>query len=395
MSTLRAGIADFGILCAAGDDRAACLASLQAGRRFAPTMYRAKTTGQMLPVAAVTTPLPTLPAALASFQCRNNAMAAHILAQIQPAIDQCLARFGPTRVAVVVGSSTSGLDETERAHRQRQQNGHLPPGYHFEHQHAMGSLASFIAQATGALGPAYTHSTACASSARAMLSAAALLHADVADAVITGGIDTLCDLTVNGFHALGALSDAPMNPLSAHRTGLNIGEGGALFVLTRDEAPLVLLGGGESMDAHHMSAPDPTGLGARLAMERALQSAGLAASDIAYINLHGTATPANDAMETLAVRDLQSAAPISSTKPMTGHCLGAAGAVEAALCCLAIAAPNPAMPPHIYDGAYDPALPPLHVVSAGERFSGRYILSNSFAFGGSNCALVLGSEVAS
>ncbi|MDB5772035.1 MAG: 3-oxoacyl-[acyl-carrier-protein] synthase, FabV inferred for pathway, partial [Burkholderia sp.] len=246
-------------------------------------------------------------------------------------------------------------------------------------------------------GPAYVHSTACASSGKALASAARLINMGVCDAVITGGVDSLCAFTVAGFASLESVSVERCNPLSANRNGINIGEGAALFLISREPAAVSLLGWGESSDGHHMSAPDPSGKGATMAIERALTHAGIAATEIDYVNLHGTATVQNDAMESRVIHALfGDAVPVSSTKPLTGHALGAAGAIEAGLCWLAMQDWNTEgeLPPHLWDGIVDPALPFLRVAQAGCSIGRplRHALSNSFAFGGANVALVFGRE---
>jgi 3-oxoacyl-[acyl-carrier-protein] synthase-1 len=217
------------------------------------------------------------------------------------------------------------------------------------------------------------------------------------DAVLAGGVDTLCAFTVAGFAALESVSATRCNPLSRNRNGINIGEGAALFLMSREPATVTLLGWGESSDGHHMSAPDPAGVGARLAIERALARVDIAASEIDYVNLHGTATVQNDAMEARVIDELfGDRVPVSSTKPFTGHTLGAAGAIEAGLCWLAMQDDNPRgkLPPHLWDGLADPGLPVLHVVEPGDSLGRplRRALSNSFAFGGANATLVLGRE---
>jgi 3-oxoacyl-[acyl-carrier-protein] synthase-1 len=245
----------------------------------------------------------------------------------------------------------------------------------------------------GVAGPATVISTACSSSAKALASAARLLRAGLADAVITGGADSLCRFTVAGFTALESVSEARCNPMSINRRGINIGEGAALFLMTREPGPVRLSGWGESSDAHHISAPEPEGRGALAAMRAALERASVTPSEIDYVNLHGTATPLNDAMESRAVHALLGGSvPCSSTKPLTGHTLGAAGALEAAFCWLALHDnPRGRLPPHWWDGEADPALPALSLVKPGQELGRplRAVLSNSFAFGGSNAALLL------
>jgi 3-oxoacyl-[acyl-carrier-protein] synthase-1 len=325
---------------------------------------------------------------------RNNQLALAALERIRPSVDAAITRYGAGRVGVVVGTSTSGVAATEAALAARLQTGALPDGFHYGQQE-MGSPAALLARELAIGGPAYVHSSACSSSAKALASAARLIRMGLCDAVVTGGVDTLCGFTVAGFSALESVSAARCNPLSAARNGINLGEGAALFLMSREPAAVALCGWGESSDGHHMSAPDPGGGGARLAMREALRRAGIEPADVDYINLHGTATVQNDAMESRAVADLFGLeVAVSSTKPFTGHTLGAAGAVEAAFCWLAMQDDNPAgkLPPHLWDGAPDPALPALNVVRPGMRLGRplRWALSNSFAFGGSNATLVFG-----
>jgi 3-oxoacyl-[acyl-carrier-protein] synthase-1 len=336
--------------------------------------------------------LPPLPESLSRFECRNHRLTLAALKPLLPEIEMAKAKFQPHRIAVVAGSSTSGIDSSETALFELKAGRPVHASYNYEDQHEMGSLARFIATVAGTSGPAYTVSTACSSSARVFLSAAELLHAGLCDAVIAGGADALCQLTLNGFDALASLSAARCNPLSENRDGLNIGEGAAFFLLTREDAALRFLGGGESDDAHHMNAPHPEGLGAEAAMRQALRDAALEPGDVGYINLHGTATPLNDAMESKAVaRIFGTTVPVSSSKPLTGHCLGAAGAVEAALLCACLSSDR-IPPPHLWDGKRDPELPALRLVpESGAAPAGGAWMSNSFAFGGNNCSLLFGT----
>ncbi len=294
-------------------------------------------------------------------------------------------------MAVVLGVSTAGLDEGVTAVRQVHAGFGWPAGYDYALQE-MGNAAQCVAQQLGTSGPAYVISTACSSGAKAIATGARLLRSGLADAVVAGGGDALSGFTIAGFSALDAVSAERCNPLSANRKGINIGEGAALFLMGRDEGPVRLAGWGESADAHHMSAPEPGGRGAAEAMQRALARAGVAAADIDYVNLHGTATGQNDAMESLAVhRVLGPDVAVSSTKPLTGHALAAAGAIEAAFAWHTLV-DNPAgrLPVHWWDGVVDPALPALRVVAPGAALGRpvRHVLSNSFAFGGSNAALL-------
>jgi len=326
------------------------------------------------------------------WRTRNNAMVDHLLAQIRPAVDHAMQRTTPLRVAVVIGTSTSGIREGGNAIRALHAGGALPQDFQYAQQE-LGSPAEYLATQLGATGPAYTISTACSSGAKALASAARLLRAGMADVVVAGGADTLCPFTIGGFSALEAVSAQRCNPFSRNRAGINLGEGGALFLVSREPGPVRLSGWGETSDAYHMSAPDPTGKGAAAAMAQALSRAGLAAAEIDYLNLHGTATAQNDAMEALATEAVLGLdVPASSTKAMTGHTLGAAGAVEAGLLWLSLV-DNPAgrLPPHWWDGERDPALPPIRLAGPAEALgrAPRHLMSNSFAFGGSNISLIL------
>lgn len=393
MSGVTVYLNECGIVCALGADR-----EQVRGRLFAadsgvlPTERH--TPGRVLPLGVVDVVLPGVAQHGLAARSRNNQMALAALAQIRPAVEQAIARYGAGRVAVVIGTSTSGIAETEGAIRQHVAGDGLPETFHYGQQE-MASPALMLADELGIDGPALVHSSACSSSAKAMASAARLIRMGLCDAVLTGGVDTLCGFTVAGFSALASVSAQRCNPLGADRDGINIGEGAALFLMTAQPAAVALRGWGESSDGHHMSAPDPEGGGARLAIAAALARAGITASLVDYVNLHGTATPQNDAMEARVVADLfGDTAIVSSTKPLTGHALGAAAAIEAALCWLAMQDDNAEglLPPHLWDGMRDESLPPLRLALPGTRL-GRpldWALSNSFAFGGSNAVLLFG-----
>src|SRR5277367_4675426 len=281
-------------------------------------------------VGVVPSMLPLVPPRLARFDCRNNRLALAALNEIEEYVASITERLGPHRVAVVMGTSTSGIAEGEVAVAQRIASGRWPEGFSSSCQE-IGNLAAFVADYLELEGPAYTVSTACSSSAKVFASAQRLIEAGMCDAAVVGGADTLCRTTLGGFDSLEALAHDYCNPFSRNRDGINIGEGAAVFLMSRETSPVALLGAGESSDAYHVSAPDPEGIGAALAMSRALEHSGLAPGDIDYINLHGTATPLNDAMEARAVTGIfGDRIPCSSTKPMTGHMLGAAGANEVA-----------------------------------------------------------------
>lgn len=332
-------------------------------------------------------------AALAS---RNNALLAAVFEAIRENVAAAVARFGPARVGVVLGTSTSGIAEGEAAFAVFRQSGAWPAGYHYRRQE-LGATAEFLANYAGLSGPAYTLSTACTSSGKALLAARRLIRSGVVDAVVSGGADTLCKLTVRGFAALEATSKGLSSPFTAARDGINLGEGAALFLVTREPAPIEFLGGGEASDAHHISAPDPEGRGAERALREALADANLAPEDIAYVNLHGTGTVLNDAMEAALMARVfgEGRVPVSSTKPLTGHTLGAAAAMELGICWLLLSGYNPGrrVPGQVWHAAPDASLPRLAFTTAASELpqaKERAVMSNSFAFGGSNVSLIIG-----
>lgn len=339
--------------------------------------------------------LPLVPDRLLRWDCRNNRLALAALRQIEEAVWNAARRFGKDRIAVVMGTSTSGISDGEEALAYRLRHGTWPNEFRYSRQE-IGNTAEFTAEYFGLSGPAYTVATACSSSAKVFGSAVRLINAGICDAALVGGVDTLCRLTMNGFASLEAVADGYCNPFSRNRDGINIGEGAAIFVITREPAPVALLGIGKSSDAYHITAPDPEGAGALTAMQAALDAAQRHVPDIDYINLHGTGTRLNDLVEGRVVAALfGSNVPCSSTKGMTGHMLGAAGANEAALLWLALQLDysGGALPPHVWDGEADPEIPALDLVETGRSLAcgpRSAMLSNSFGFGGSNATLVLG-----
>lgn len=375
------------------------MAPLLAGCRDGLVTTDAWRPGQPCALGLVRGELPEVPEALAEYTSRNARLLLAAAGQIAAPIAELKARYGAARIGVVLGTSTSGIERGETAMRDRARHGAFPADFHY-HQQAINTCAPFLARALGLQGPAWTLSTACSSSANALLSARRMLALGLADAVIAGGADSLCRLTVQGFSALEAVSDQPCNPFSVHRNGINIGEAAALFTVCREPGPVALLGGAACSDAHHISAPQPDGRGAAQAMQQALADAGVDPAAVDYLNLHGTATRQNDAMESRAVQTVfDGPGPAaSSTKALTGHTLGAAGALEAAFCWMLLGESNTpdetgrrALPPHCWDGQADPELPPLNWVQSGSRVRRLDVcLSNSFAFGGNNVALVLG-----
>jgi len=340
----------------------------------------------------------TLPEALQAYDCRNNRLTLMGLETdgFGQRVREAIQRYGRDRVGVFLGTSTAGILQTELAYRRRDPaSGALPTDFRYRTTHNAFSLAEFTRDHFGLEGMAMAISTACSSSAKVFAAAGRQLALGTIDAAIVGGVDSLCLTTLYGFASLQLTSTQPCRPYDGARDGISIGEGAAFALLERanDPAPgtVLLQGVGESSDAYHMSAPHPEGLGARLAMEAALRSAGLQAGDIGYINLHGTSTPANDSAEGKAVSALfGDTVPGNSTKGYMGHTLGAAGAIEAILCAMALT--DGRLPGSPGTGSLDPAIP-IRYQLHGADAPLRHALSNSFGFGGSNCSLVLGVAV--
>ncbi len=337
-----------------------------------------------------------LPGELASLDCRNNRLAWLALQQdgLPALVEQLKQRHGAARVAVVMGTSTSAIGATEEAYTRLERDGEgarFPADLRKPRIHTPHSLGDFVQLATGLEGPCVTVATACSSSAKVFAQAARLIEAGIVDAALVGGVDTLCGSVLFGFNALQLVAPEPCQPFDARRVGMSLGEAGGYAVLERADAGssgLQLLGYGESSDAHHMSAPHPQGLGARMAMQAALQLAGIDAADVGYMNLHGTSTPANDGIEAAAIDALFPAAlHASSTKGWTGHTLGAAGIVESAIALLALS--DGLLPGTLNSEIPDPACGP-QIRFDNARADISYAMNNSFGFGGNNCSLVFG-----
>lgn len=399
---MAAYLSALGLNCALGQGKQAVATALFRGDGSGMRLQTGWVADRALTVGAVPGELPALPALPGHPPSRNNQLLLAAALEIEAELRAAISRFGAERVGVVLGTSTSGIEEASQSIAAYLNQGELPAHYDYAQQE-LAAPANFLSDWLGLRGPCFSISTACTSGARALLSAQRLLNLGVCDAVICGGVDSLCRLTLNGFSALEAVSAERCKPFSANRNGINIGEGAALFLMTRapmSQEPIVLLGGGASSDAHHISAPQPEGLGAQAAMRKALAAAGLQPEQVDYLNLHGTATQHNDAMESHAVAALFPAGvACSSSKAMIGHTLGAAGALEAAFCWLTLSAYNPQqlLPPHLWDGQADPALPALNLVQPGTPLSGNgphRLMSNSFAFGGNNISLLFAAEPA-
>lgn len=333
---------------------------------------------------------------LRPYDCRNSRLAQVALRTdgFEASVQEAIKRFGAGRIGTIIGTTSSGIQEAEHAYATRRADSDaLPMSFSFEHSQSHYSVTHFVRCYLGLSGPAFTVSTACSSSAKAFVDAQQLIASGICDAVVVGGVDSLCWMSLCGFHSLQLLSSRPCRPNDANRDGLSIGEAAGFALLERIAAggprPLVkLLGYGESCDAHHMSAPHPEGLGAALAMSQALSGASIDPSQVDYINLHGTGSPANDRIEDLAIHSIFGPGRLcSSTKGSTGHTLGAAGMTELAIATLALL--HQFIPGNLNLETADPELR-QEIVRETRPASLRYVLTNSFGFGGSNCSLILG-----
>ncbi len=366
------------------------LEALRAGRRGLrqpPIEVPFETVTGTLPA-----PPPPLPARYAHMDSRTARIALAGYGEIATPVAQAVDRWGPKRVALILGTSTGGIDRTESAHEAWWHAGQgeaaLPAGYDYPHQHPFHAFAHLLALESGIQGPTYVVSTACSSSAKVFASARRLMELDLIDAALVGGVPALCHTTVRGFHGLGVMASTPSRPFGENRPGMNVGEGAAYLLLERDGDPLALLRGvGETSDAYHMSSPQPKGLGARAAMEHALAEAGIQPDAVDYINAHGTGTRHNDGAESAAISALfGDQVPVVSTKAYTGHTLGACGGVEAILSILSMR--HGFIPAAVGSDPVDPAVT-IHLPAKRLETSVRYALSNAFAFGGNNCSVLL------
>ena len=386
-------VTDYTVASALGVGLAPTRAALQAGRSgLAQVDFETAAIGTWLGVAPGVDDVVLAPE-LATFDCRNNRLAE--LALRADGFAECVRaaarRWGPARVGVFLGTSTSGILQTEIAYRHRDPaTGALPPSLHYGETHNTYSVSRYVRAALGLQGPAFVVSTACSSSAKVFAAAARMIGAGIVDAAVVGGVDSLCMTTLYGFKSLELVSIDICRPFDAHRNGLSIGEAAAFALVQREpqQVQAWLLGAGESSDGHHMSSPHPEGAGAAAAMRGALAQAGLQPQDVDYLNLHGTGTPGNDAAEAMAVHAVfGNTLPCSSTKGYTGHTLGAAGALEAAVCVLALQ--HGFMPAGLNVTTPDPTLQVLYLHEPRQQPL-RVVASNSFGFGGSNASLVFG-----
>ena len=394
-------INDFSLCCILGSDKAQVFDALTNGKRGTFNMY--DVAGVMRPAATID-PATLAPVPEQKFDNRVNRLSQAALTELENTIRKAVGKFGADRVGIFLGSCDNGSEASMAALKCFKETGAFPEGYVLDYQRA-DFPARFIAQRFGITGMLSVHSTACASSASAFVSARNNLYAGNCDVAIVGGVDIASLSVILGFASLEAMSDKPTNPFSANRSGLSLGDAAVFFVVTKEPCAdlctakcegLKVVGFGESADADHITAPRADGEGAYQAMKAALEDAGLNAAQIGYVNLHGTGTELNDAMESRAVHRIFAAdigaanadVPVSSTKALTGHTLGAAGALELAFCCMTLK--EGVLPAHHFDGNVDPDFPPLHLVKAGETAQNlKYCMSNSFAFGGCNVSLIV------
>ena len=308
------------------------------------------------------------------------------------AADRMRTSVSPTRIGVVMGTSTSSIGRTEEGYARLDDSGEMPTEYQQAEVHNLNSPGIFVARALGIEGPVMTISTACSSSAKVFATATRWIALDLVDAVLVGGVDSLCLSVLYGFNSLGLISSSKCRPMDAGRNGINIGEAAGYALVCRadamPDARTTLAGYGESCDAYHMSHPHPEGEGAVLAMRAALSRARIDTQQIGYVNLHGTATRTNDLIETTAMRRVfENPVPASSTKGWTGHTLGAAGILEAIICLETIR--TGLLPQNLNCEQPDPELA-FPILTANRQARIDYALSNSFGFGGNNASLIFG-----
>ncbi len=358
-------------------------------------------------LGAIPGELPPMREDLQRLDSRQARIAQLVTLPLVDALERAKQRWGSERIALILGTSTAGIAESERAYVHHREHGQLPPEYALERQHALYATVEVVRALTGVRGPGYVVSTACSSSGKVFASAQRMIEAGLVDAALVGGIDSLCKMTVRGFASLEVLSPEPCRPFSSERRGINIGEGAALLLLERattregraiDHLGVELLGVGESSDAHHMTAPHPEGVGARMAMARALAIAGVDPSAVDQINVHGTGTTKNDETESRAILELFGSDRIGpnrerdlalvATKGYTGHMLGAAGATEAVFVIASIE--RALLPASIGCDPIDEQLAPVNRTLRAR--ASRCVLSNSLAFGGSNVSVLLGAS---
>ncbi|MCF6807005.1 beta-ketoacyl-[acyl-carrier-protein] synthase family protein [Thiotrichales bacterium 19S9-12] len=383
---------ELGIICALGDSKDQVVKNLLNNKQTNVIIYDHLFSGRKTYIAEAPYELIKLDQSLKAYDCRNNRLLISAYEQIKSSVDKLKNKYGKNRIGIILGTSTSGIYEGELAYKAYKASGVFPDDFDYRQQE-LGQIAQFLSEYTDIKGPCYSISTACSSSAKAVIAGYRLIANNLCDAVIVGGCDSLCQMTLNGFDALESVSDSICNPFSQNRNGITIGEGAGLFLLSKEPSEIEFLAGGESSDGYHITSPEPGGLGARLSMSHALSKAGLTTSDIGYINAHGTATIKNDQMESKAIYDLfEDKVPITSTKPLTGHTLGAAAAIELGLLWLLLSDqynPKKILLPQIWDQQKGDDISNCFILSEEKTYDSPYFMSNSFAFGGNNASLII------
>ena len=387
---MKQAIVDYGLISSIGSGKTETAKNLFSEQRSGLTPASLKN-GKKSYIGQIQNVLEKIPAGFGELESRNNQLLFNVFRQIEASFEILKKNIDPKKTGIVLGTSTSGISDVEDAFIFKAENESFPDNYHYK-KHEMGSPSEFLAKLTDCQGPVYTVSCACSSGSKAIASASRLLATGVCDLVICGGVDTLCNLTLLGFDSLEVISENKCIPFSKNRDGINIGEAGALFLMTNQVAKLNLCGYGESSDAYHQSAPAPDGAGAQVAMEKALKSAEISPEKINYVNLHGTSTIQNDSMEAKAVNAVfKNGVAASSTKSLTGHTLGAAGAIEAAFSLLCIE--NNRVPVHHWDNEADENIADIKLIeSSSANATVQRVMSNSYAFGGNNCSLIFGDN---
>ena len=372
------------IISAAGSSSDENLSSLLSGKRFLSKSCEFHPQNEFL-VGKFNGALPSFSSKTKEhFKTRTNALLLNTMLEIGDEIKRAIKKYDKSRVGVVLGTTTSGVEENYEAFKEFIKT----DAFKFNiDRNCLANVAEFVSDFYELSGPSYCVSTACTSGVKAVIEAKRLIESELCDAVICGGVDSLNTLTINGFNSLSILSSAPSQAFSKNREGINIGEGAGLFLLSRDEISNVIVAGSASnCDAFHMTQPDFSAKMAVNCIESALKRASVSRVD--YVNLHGTGTQANDKMEAKAVNLTLGATFASTLKPQIGHTLGAAGAIESAICAMLCMEENSTLPPHVYDGEYDESLEAIYLVKSGTKFDVKTAMSLSFAFGGDNAAII-------
>jgi len=367
-----------------------CLSGYQGGL----VMYELPGAGKRFPVGLVTAQLPevNLPQPFAyAGKTKIIRIIDAALEQLRPVVEKAVSRYGPQRIGVCLGSCDIGSEAVFLAQNELHAEENSTEDFSGYFRGAS-FTSEFVSMKFGISGPAFTVTTACASGTGAIIRAAELIQAGFCDAVIAGGADVVTDILLAGFHSLEILSEDLSNPFSKNRKGINLGEGAAFFLLEAERnSGVELFGIGESADTYHMTSPGMDGINMAKAMKAALLDARIGSEEIGYVNFHGTGTVLNDKAEALAMKNVfNDPPPASSTKPITGHTLGAAGAMEAAICWMVLDRQR-GLPVHCWDGIMDEEIP-ISLVSKLGNETPHVCMSNNYGFGGCNVSIILGTR---